>query len=128
MIFLDVVGFLVAAVNVVRPTGRQQLSSPVCTSDLCHQVAHEAVSVMDKTIEPCVDFYAYACNRWNSSHVLARDVLAIKISKQLQGLFDSGNYTNPTEKKQSTYTTSASSRTMNGHSTTAPLYALLTTC
>ncbi|XP_055347267.1 neprilysin-11-like [Paramacrobiotus metropolitanus] len=54
---------------------------------------------MDKTVDPCVDFYAYACNRWNKSSGMVYEVLLPKISKQLQELLDSGYYTNPTEKK-----------------------------
>ncbi|XP_055347280.1 neprilysin-2-like [Paramacrobiotus metropolitanus] len=99
MILLGVVGFLVATANVVQATGRQQLSTPVCTSDLCHQVAREIVSKLDETVDPCLDFYAYACNRSNSSSGLWSEVLRLKISEQLKKLFDSGNFTNRMEKK-----------------------------
>ncbi|XP_055347214.1 endothelin-converting enzyme 1-like isoform X2 [Paramacrobiotus metropolitanus] len=102
MLFMDVVGFLqflVTAANVVQAIGRQQLSTPVCTSDLCHQVAREIISKMDETVDPCVDFFAYACNRLNSSNGLWSEVLRLKISKQLEELFGSGKYTNRMEKK-----------------------------
>ncbi|XP_055350257.1 endothelin-converting enzyme 1-like [Paramacrobiotus metropolitanus] len=100
MQLLDVIGFLVAVASVMQTSGNQQLSKPVaCTSDLCHKVAREILSSMDETVDPCVDFYAYACNRWNNSSGLSQTVLVPKVSKQLQQLFDSGNYTNPTEKK-----------------------------
>ncbi|XP_055347254.1 membrane metallo-endopeptidase-like 1 isoform X2 [Paramacrobiotus metropolitanus] len=77
----------------------RQSSTNVCMTDLCQQIARETISSMDETFDPCVDFYAYACNRWNSSNGLANEVIAPMIREQLQELFDSGNYTNPTEKK-----------------------------
>ncbi|XP_055354750.1 endothelin-converting enzyme 1-like isoform X2 [Paramacrobiotus metropolitanus] len=93
-----------SAIRIAQVTGRQPLSTPACRSDLCQNVAHEIVSSMDDTIDPCTDFYAYACGRWNVSDPYDRDqsgVLKAKISVQLQELFDNGSYTNPTEKKAS---------------------------
>ncbi|XP_055347291.1 endothelin-converting enzyme 1-like isoform X2 [Paramacrobiotus metropolitanus] len=98
MILLGVLGLITAA-RVIQASGKQQLSRSVCTSVLCRQVAREIISSMDETVNPCEDFYAYACNRWNSSSGLSHTVLDPKIFKQLQELFESGNYTNPTEKK-----------------------------
>ncbi|XP_055350225.1 endothelin-converting enzyme 1-like isoform X2 [Paramacrobiotus metropolitanus] len=98
MLLLDAVKILVVAAAAVKATKRQP-SSTVCTSDLCQLIAREIVSSMDETIDPCVDFFAYSCNRWNSTHGLVHNVLIPKISKQIQEMLASGNYTNPTEKK-----------------------------
>ncbi|XP_055347270.1 neprilysin-2-like [Paramacrobiotus metropolitanus] len=84
MILWEVVGVLVIAANVAQATGLHQLSTQVCTSDVCHQVAREIVSSMDATVNPCMDFYAYACNRLNSSNGVWSEVLRLKISKQLK--------------------------------------------
>ncbi|XP_055347286.1 neprilysin-2-like isoform X2 [Paramacrobiotus metropolitanus] len=99
MLLLDVVGFLTIATSLIQATGRVQISTPVCTSNLCRQVASLIETCMDDTVDPCVDFYTYACNRWNRSSAPAHAVLELTISKQLKELFGNGNYTNPTEKK-----------------------------
>ncbi|XP_055350234.1 membrane metallo-endopeptidase-like 1 isoform X3 [Paramacrobiotus metropolitanus] len=99
MLLLNVIRFLFTAVSVIQANERRQLSTTLCTSDLCKQTAREIVSSMDENVDPCVDFYAYACNRWNRSSGMANEALVPKIFRQLQELFDSGNYTNPTEQK-----------------------------
>ena len=39
-------------------------SSTVCTSPTCVTASARILSIMDSTVDPCQDFYQYACGRW----------------------------------------------------------------
>lgn len=35
-----------------------------CLNQTCIHIANNILSAMDTTVDPCEDFYAYACNNW----------------------------------------------------------------
>uniref|UniRef100_S4RL21 Peptidase M13 N-terminal domain-containing protein n=1 Tax=Petromyzon marinus TaxID=7757 RepID=S4RL21_PETMA len=39
-------------------------TSGVCLSERCVRVAAGVLASMDRTVEPCQDFYGFACGRW----------------------------------------------------------------
>lgn len=44
-----------------------------CLSEPCVKAAATILRNMDPTVDPCVDFYGYACGRWKRYHVLPPD-------------------------------------------------------
>jgi endothelin-converting enzyme len=44
----------------------------VCTSVQCVQSAAEILNSMDKKIDPCEDFYGFACNGWISNNPIPK--------------------------------------------------------
>ncbi|KAE9411806.1 hypothetical protein Angca_007964, partial [Angiostrongylus cantonensis] len=40
-----------------------------CTTQQCVLTAAHVLSKMDPTIDPCVDFYNYACGKWINNSV-----------------------------------------------------------
>ncbi|KAJ8981669.1 hypothetical protein NQ317_017290 [Molorchus minor] len=45
----------------------------VCLTEECVRTASSLLSAMDRTTDPCVDFFQYACGTWNKKHVIPED-------------------------------------------------------
>uniref|UniRef100_A0A4Q8K7S0 U4-Hexatoxin-Hf1g_1 n=1 Tax=Hadronyche formidabilis TaxID=426499 RepID=A0A4Q8K7S0_HADFO len=46
----------------------RQESQGECTSPVCQETAQALLASMDFTVNPCQDFYRYACGGWIDSH------------------------------------------------------------
>ncbi|KAL0605194.1 Endothelin-converting enzyme 1 [Plecturocebus cupreus] len=46
------------------PTSASQRSPSVCLSEACVSVTSSILSSMDPTVDPCQDFFSYACGGW----------------------------------------------------------------
>ncbi|XP_077535360.1 neprilysin-1-like isoform X2 [Haemaphysalis longicornis] len=66
--------------TTAKPEGKFE-SYNICNSSVCLQKAKEINESIDPCINPCDDFYAYACGGWISKH-------AIPESKASYGTFD----------------------------------------
>ena len=68
----------------------------VCLSSECVQTAASLLSAMDRTVDPCEDFFEFACGAWNKRHVIPEDrssvstfeVLADQLQIILKGLLE----------------------------------------
>uniref|UniRef100_S4R611 Peptidase M13 N-terminal domain-containing protein n=1 Tax=Petromyzon marinus TaxID=7757 RepID=S4R611_PETMA len=58
----------VLAALVVNIKGK--VPPPVCLTDVCVNDARLMLNSMDPTVEPCQDFYAYACGAWQPNERL----------------------------------------------------------
>ena len=45
----------------------------VCLSPECVQTAASLLGAMDRTVDPCHDFFEFACGSWNKRHVIPED-------------------------------------------------------
>lgn len=43
-------------------------TAPMCTTKTCVTVASSILNAMDDTIDPCEDFYQFACGGWIKAH------------------------------------------------------------
>ncbi|XP_067950670.1 neprilysin-like isoform X2 [Watersipora subatra] len=58
-------------VNPQPPAGSQQ--SKTCTSSGCVQAAGRILEAIDETVDPCHDFYEFACGNWIKKHIIPED-------------------------------------------------------
>ena len=60
-----------------------------------HLSASYLLSAMDKTADPCTDFFQYACGAWNRKHVIPEDRSSIStfevLADQLQIILKGSN-------------------------------------
>ena len=69
---------------------------PVCLTSECVQTAASLLGAMDRTVDPCEDFFEFACGAWNKRHVIPEDrssvstfeVLADQLQIILKGLLE----------------------------------------
>ncbi|XP_058459851.1 neprilysin-1-like [Malaya genurostris] len=45
----------------------------ICLSEECVRTASSLLAAMDRTVDPCVDFFQFACGTWNKKHVIPED-------------------------------------------------------
>ncbi|KAJ8679540.1 hypothetical protein QAD02_015327 [Eretmocerus hayati] len=73
-----------------------QSCAKICLTEECVQTASSLLSAMDRTAEPCTDFFQYACGTWNRMHVITEDrsafstfdMMADKLQVILKGLLE----------------------------------------
>ncbi|XP_055597323.1 neprilysin-1-like isoform X2 [Uranotaenia lowii] len=46
---------------------------PVCLAEECVRTASSLLAAMDRSVDPCVDFFQFACGTWNKKHVIPED-------------------------------------------------------
>ncbi|KAF6210137.1 hypothetical protein GE061_015893 [Apolygus lucorum] len=56
---------------------------PVCLSEHCVRTAASLLAAMDKSADPCVDFFQYACGSWNKMHRIPDDRSSINVFENL---------------------------------------------
>ncbi|XP_058126408.1 neprilysin-1 [Anopheles ziemanni] len=47
--------------------------SNICLTDECVRTASSLLAAMDRTADPCKDFFQFACGTWNKMHVIPED-------------------------------------------------------
>ncbi len=87
-------------------------SSKVCTSTACIETGQAILEAADFCLDPCEDFYAFACNGWIRANpideesgalgVSAFTLLSAKVDRQLRELLRSKNSSTTTTKTATT--------------------------
>ncbi|XP_062552174.1 neprilysin-1 isoform X2 [Armigeres subalbatus] len=45
----------------------------ICLTEECVRTASSLLAAMDRTVDPCKDFFQFACGTWNKKHVIPED-------------------------------------------------------
>jgi putative endopeptidase len=76
---LAIIAVLLCLLGVVRTTAQ---SAPA--SDSAPKLEHFDLSLIDKSLDPCQDFYKYACSKWNAANPIPADQVAWGTGSGLQ--------------------------------------------
>ncbi|KAK9502137.1 hypothetical protein O3M35_012728 [Rhynocoris fuscipes] len=84
-----VVGLVVLGILLTQQNCAEERNSPgICLTEQCVRTAASLLSAMDQSVDPCVDFFQYACGTWNKMHLIPEDRSSISVfevlSDQLQ--------------------------------------------
>ncbi|XP_054931206.1 neprilysin-1-like [Dermacentor andersoni] len=77
--------------------GRSFRSRSLCDSPVCKERAQLILASVNRSADPCDDFYAYVCNRWNKAHPIPDDMVSmspfvevtIKVEQDLREILES---------------------------------------
>lgn len=68
--------FTIAAVASGQQAPSAQAGAPAKASDAAPKLEHFDPSVVDKSLDPCQDFYKYACSKWLTANPIPPDQVA----------------------------------------------------
>ena len=68
--------------SVVLAAGANAQSTPAAES--APKLAHFDINLVDKSLDPCQDFYEYACSKWNAANPIPGDQVAWSTGSGLQ--------------------------------------------
>lgn len=85
----------------------------ICLTQECVKTAASLLNAMDQTVDPCEDFFRYACGTWNKLHMIPQDkssistfeVMSDDLQVILKGLLEepANNYDNSATIKAKTF-------------------------
>lgn len=76
VLFVSVVGLIVGLVLVIKD---EDEVPDVCLSDECAMASSRVLQSMDRNVNPCEDFYTYACGNWKKTHVIPEDRSSLNV-------------------------------------------------
>ena len=57
----------------ISPPSASSGSTPICLTPECVKTAASLLGAMDRTTDPCDNFFQFACGDWNRKHVIPED-------------------------------------------------------
>ncbi|XP_046994837.1 neprilysin-1-like [Schistocerca americana] len=95
-LFVACLAFLALAALSWSSCQRTDETSNICLTEECVRTASSLLAAMDRSANPCVDFFQYACGTWNKKHVIPEDrssistfeVLADQLQVILKGVLE----------------------------------------
>lgn len=65
-------------------SGQRASSDSVCLTPECVKAAAELIKNMDESVQPCEDFYRFACGGWVDNQVIPEDRTSVSVFSLLQ--------------------------------------------
>ena len=76
---LPIIAVLLGLAGTIRATAQNPAASASAP-----KLEHFDISLIDKTLDPCQDFYKYACSKWNAANPIPADQVAWGTGSGLQ--------------------------------------------
>ncbi|XP_045474405.1 neprilysin-1-like isoform X2 [Harmonia axyridis] len=70
---LTICGVVTLALVFNTRNCRNSSRKPICLTEECVRTAASLLSAMDHNIDPCQNFFLYACGTWNKKHMIPED-------------------------------------------------------
>lgn len=73
-------------VNLVRCRSCETDYSEVCETDTCERESESVIAKLDETVDPCEDFYRFACGGFIKSTVIPDDKSTMEVFTELDDI------------------------------------------
>ncbi|KAJ8320335.1 hypothetical protein KUTeg_001922 [Tegillarca granosa] len=64
---------IILKIDLIRVKHALPITEEYCLSRQCIDIASTLINAMDNTVDPCEDFFEYACGNWNRKNIIPED-------------------------------------------------------
>lgn len=67
---MALIALLVVVIALAVTLGVERQQEDVCATDGCIQLSAQVAATMNQSVDPCVDFYQFACGNWIRTSII----------------------------------------------------------